>query len=110
MAKMYTLDEKFLTGVPEVRIKDQVFPVDDRKNTVSKILKISQDETMDNEQKIDEVFKLAFGKKYSAATKIVDTLSWAAYQEVFTLVLLAVTGQDQEESDESKSEGDSSGS
>jgi hypothetical protein len=109
MAKMYTLDEKFLVGVPEIRIKDQVFPVDDRKNTVSKILKIAEDNSLNEEEKINETFKLSFGKKYNAVAKLVDGLSWSAYQELFTLVILAVTGQDQED-DDSKSKGEGSGS
>ena len=30
MAKMYTLDEKLLAGVPEIRIGEKVYKVDDR--------------------------------------------------------------------------------
>ncbi|MFR0766140.1 MAG: hypothetical protein ACLSHF_04030 [[Eubacterium] siraeum] len=30
MAKMYTLDEKLLVGVPEIRIGEKVYKVDDR--------------------------------------------------------------------------------
>ena len=109
MAKIYTLDNRFLTGVPEIRIEDKVFPVDDRKNTVSKILKVVGDDSMNDEQKIDETFKLAFGKKYPLVEKTVAGLSWAAYQEIFKLVIAAVTGEDLQD-DDSKSDGDSSGS
>ena len=40
MAKMYTLDSKLLTGTPEIRVGDKVYPVDDRQKTVKKILDI----------------------------------------------------------------------
>ena len=33
MAKMYTLDEKLLVGVPEIRIGEKIYKVDDREKT-----------------------------------------------------------------------------
>ena len=38
MAKMYTLDEKLLVGVPEIRIGEKVYKVDDREKTVKKVM------------------------------------------------------------------------
>lgn len=43
MARMYTLDKKLLCGSPEIRIGEKVYPVDDRKNTVKKVLKLFED-------------------------------------------------------------------
>ena len=37
MAKLYTLDDKLLTEVPEVRVGDKVYPVDNRQKTVMAI-------------------------------------------------------------------------
>ena len=96
MAKIYTLDKKLLVGTPEVRVDDKVFPVDDRKKTVSKILEVSQNEELTDDQKIKEVFGLAFGKKAPEVNKMVEEMPWAAYQELFSIVLAAVTGQDYE--------------
>lgn len=100
MAKMYTLDKKLLTGTPEIRIGDKCYPVDDRQKTVKKILALC-DEAQDGHdfEKIDEVLKLAFAPK---DFKEIDgmELSWSAYQELFTLVISAVTGQEPEEVEE----------
>lgn len=100
MAKMYTLDSKLLTGTPEIRIGDKVYPVDDRQKTVKKILDICDKNAEEkNLDMIDEVFKLAFSQK--DFKEIDDTnLSWAAYQELFELVISAVTGQEKEEIEE----------
>lgn len=110
MAKLYTLDNKLLTGTPEIRVGDKVFGVDDRKKTVSKILALSKEEGKDNDEMITEVFKLAFGKKAGEVNKLVEDMSWAAYQELFTLVLMAVTGQDPENEEDKKEDSVSSGS
>ena len=37
MAKLYTLDDKLLTEVPEIRVGDKVYPVDNRQKTVQAI-------------------------------------------------------------------------
>lgn len=110
MAKLYTLDSKLLTGAPEVRIDDKVYPVDDRKKTVSKILEISQVDDMKDDEKITEIFKLAFGKKAAEVIKLTENMSWSAYQALFSLVLAAVTGQDPDEGTENKEDNVSSGS
>ena len=64
MAKMYTLDSKLLTGTPEIRVGDKVYPVDDRQKTVKKILDICDKNAEKKDlDMIDEVFKLAFAPK-----------------------------------------------
>ena len=40
MARMYTFDKKLLCGSPEIRIGEKIYPIDDRKNTVKKVLKL----------------------------------------------------------------------
>lgn len=96
MAKIYTLDEKLLVGTPEIRIKEKIYGVDDRQKTVKKILKICDkgDEAKDFDT-IDEVFKLAFSPTDYKEIEKLD-IPFAAYQELFMLVISAVTGQEPE--------------
>ncbi len=98
MAKMYTLDKKLLTGTPEIRIGEKLYPVDDREKTVKKIMAVCErdDKTADM---IAEVFRLAFAPN---DFKEIDGMNmpWAAYQQLFELVVSAVTGEEQGESEE----------
>lgn len=100
MAKMYTLDSKLLTGTPEIRIGDKIYPVDDRQKAVRKILDICEKNAKNDDNKdldmIDEVFKLAFAPKDYNEIEAMN-ISWAAWQELFTIVISAVTGQEQED-------------
>lgn len=94
MAKMYTLDEKLLVGTPEIRIGEKIYSVDDRQKTVKKIMKICEEgEDAKNLDTVDEVFKLAFAPKDYKEIEKLD-LSFAAYQELFMLVISAVTGEE----------------
>lgn len=94
MAKMYTLDEKLLVGTPEVRIGEKIYPIDDRKKTVKKIIKMCDENANKNDiDVIDEVFKLAFSAKDFKEIEGLD-MSFNAYKELFELVLAAVTGED----------------
>lgn len=106
MAKMYTLDNKLLCGCPEIRIGDKMYPIDDRKNTVKKALKLfkNNDESSeaDNFDNIDEILRLAFGKHFKEIDAL--PLSFAAYQELAELVLAAMTGEDEEEFRKKKEE------
>lgn len=93
MGKMYTLDNKLLVGTPEIRIGDKVYPVDDRVNTVKKILEISKNVSDDLYGGISKVLDLALGKK--AAKEVEDmNMPFAAYQKMFELVMAAITGED----------------
>lgn len=102
MVKMYTLDKKLLTNVPQVQIGDDIFPVDDRKSTVDKILDLyNEDEKLSQKESVkrmDEALELALGKKAIQKIKNIKIddkeLSWAAYNEIFSLVLAAATGED----------------
>ena len=40
MGKLYTLDDKLLTEVPEVRVGDKVYPVDNRQKTAMQIQRV----------------------------------------------------------------------
>ena len=92
MGKMYTLDNKLLTETPEIRIGDKVYPVDDRVNTVKKILEISKNVSDDLYGGISKVLDLALGKK--AAKEVEDmNMPFAAYQKMFELVMAAITGE-----------------
>lgn len=112
MGRMYTLDDKLLCGSPEIRIGDKVFPIDDRQKTVKKALKIFNDEKKNKEtdgasgheefEMVDELFKLAFGKRYAEIEKM--ELSFAAYQELTTIIISAMTGEDEEDIKKKKEE------
>lgn len=98
MAKMYTLDKKLLCGVPEIRIGEKVYPVDDRKNTVKKAIKLFDKDTEADKsmEALDELFVLAFGEKNAKEIEALD-LSFKAFQELSELVLAAMTGEEPEE-------------
>ena len=96
MGRLYTFDEKLLCGSPEVRIGDKVFSIDDRKNTVKKALKLfdkknAADES-DEFDKLDELFRLAFGRNFQAIEEL--ELSFSAYNELAEIVISAMTGEE----------------
>ncbi len=95
MARMYTLDNKLLTGTPEIRIGDKVYPVDDRVKTVKKVMKMYESNDKQSIDDTEKVLEIALGAK---AAKEIDTLNlpFAAYQELVTLVMSAMTGEDPE--------------
>lgn len=96
MAKMYTLDHKLLTETPEIRIGEKIYAVDNRQKTVRKIQEVSKD--ISNEDPytgMDKVLELAMGAK--AAKEIDDMdMPFPAYQQMFELVMAAVTGEEPE--------------
>lgn len=92
MAKMYTLDSKLLTGTPEIRVGD-------RQKTVKKILDICDKNAEKKDlDVIDEVFKLAFAPKDYKEIEAMN-MPWAAHQQLFTLAISAVTGEDAEKTE-----------
>lgn len=93
MAKMYTLDEKLLVGVPEIRIGDVIIKVDDRQKTVKKFLKIAEKADDNDVEMMDELLKMALDPKDYKKIDAMD-LSWSAHKELTRLVLAAMTGQD----------------
>ncbi len=97
MGKLYTFDDKLLVGGPEIRIGDKVYPIDDRKKTVKKLLKeLNKIEKKDNSV-IDSdelIIKEAFGKK---ADEVLDIdMSFKAQQKLAQDVLAIMTGEDPE--------------
>lgn len=95
MGKLYTLDSKLLVSTPEIRIGEKVYPIDDRQKTVKKLMKLTSDEANISEN-MEEAMKLAFGAK---AAKEIDEMDmpFPAYQQLFELVIAAMTGEDPEE-------------
>lgn len=95
--KMYTLDDKLLTDVPEVRIGDQMYPVDNRAKTVKKLMKElnkikdGDDSVIDSDEMI---IGAAFGKK---AKQILDmNLPYKAQAVIAEMAMSAMTGEDYE--------------
>lgn len=98
MAKRYTLDEKLLTDAPEIRVKDKLYPVDNRQKTVRKLMQINTDQ-MDGSQvseQMDQTLKLALGEAAFAEIDKMD-LPFPAYQKLFELVMAAMTGEEEQE-------------
>ncbi|WP_294496961.1 hypothetical protein [uncultured Gemmiger sp.] len=95
MAKLYTLDDKLLTEVPEIRVGDKVYPVDNRQKTVMEIQRAMEDPAADPAGQMARALKLALGE---AAQRELDArnLPYPAVQALFTLVLAAVTGEEAE--------------
>lgn len=91
MAKMYTLDGKLLTELPEIRVDGAVFAVDNRKKTVEEMLRM-QESGMKMEN-TDDLLKLALGEKAFEQLGT-DEMPFPAYQKLFELVCTAMTGED----------------
>ena len=98
MGKLYTLDGKLLTESPEIRIGEKIYPVDNRQKTVAKLQETiaNQEDSNDLMAGVASVLALALGEK--AAREIEDmNMPYPAYQQLFELVIAAVTGEDPEE-------------
>lgn len=102
MARMYTFDKKLLCGSPEIRIGEKVYPIDDRKNTVKKVLKLFEDKSGSDMDKSDKALKIAFGNNYSEIESL--NLSFKAYQELVETVIAAMTGEEPEELEKRREE------
>ena len=95
MGKLYTLDGKYLTDTPEIRIGEKIYPVDNRTKTVKKILKMQKERKGDETDidLIDEAAKLALGEKAYKDLNA-DELPFAAYQKIFELIMSAMVGEE----------------
>lgn len=102
MARMYTFDKKLLCGSPEIRIGEKVYPIDDRKNTVKKVLKLFNDKNGSDMDKSDKALKIAFGDNYNEIEAL--DLSFKAYQELVETVIAAMTGEEPEELEKRREE------
>lgn len=100
MGRMYTFDNKLLCGSPEIRIGEKVYPIDDRKNTVRKVLKLFEDKNGSDIDKADSAMKIAFGEKFKDIEAL--DLSFKAYQELCETVIAAMTGEEPEDFEERK--------
>ena len=99
---MYKFDKKLLCGSPEIRIGEKVYPIDDRKNTVKKVLKLFEDKNGSDMEKSDEALKIAFGDNYNEIEAL--DLSFKAYQELAEMVIAAMTGEEPEDFEKRKEE------
>lgn len=102
MEKMYTLDNKLLVGTPEIRIGDTIITIDDREKTVKKALKLFNS-TEEDTEKVDSLLRLALSKE---DYKKVDEMNmpYAAYQNLITLIIAAMTGEAPEKLAENEEE------
>ena len=95
MAKLYTLDDKLLTEVPEVRVGDKVYPVDNRQKTVMAIQRAMEQTDADPAAQMSAALRLALGEQAERELAARD-LPYPAVQALFALVLAAVTGEEAE--------------
>lgn len=92
---MRIIDTKILTGDnhPQLKVKDKLYTVDDRKSTFDKIQAAQMDKTLTQEQKDMAVFELALGKK--EAKEIMDLDLTVQEYIYFTYCIMgAITGED----------------
>ena len=95
MAKLYTLDDKLLTEVPEIRVGDKVYPVDNRQKTVQAIQRAIEDPQADPSAQMSAALRLALGEA-AERELTARNLPYPAVQALFALVLAAVTGEEAE--------------
>lgn len=96
MAKLYTLDHKLLTDTPEIRIGEKIYAVDNRQKTVKKIHEATKGISGDDYYPvIDSVLELAVGVEAAREIDGMD-MPYPAYQNLFELVMAAVTGEEPE--------------
>ena len=95
MAKLYTLDDKLLTEVPEIRVGDKVYPVDNRQKTVMAIQRAMESADADPADQMSAALRLALGEQAERELSA-RNLPYPAVQALFTLVLAAVTGEEAE--------------
>lgn len=95
MGKLYTLDGKYLTDTPEIRIGEKIYPVDNRTKTVKKIIKMQKERKGDDTDidLINEAVKLALGEKAYKDLNA-DELPFVAYQKLFELIMSAMVGEE----------------
>lgn len=97
MGKMYTLDGKLLTDTPEVRVGEKIYPVDNRKKTVTRVMALMKDgKSGENLKSMDDAARLLLGASAYSEIEAMD-LPWTAWQRLFELLMAAVTGEDAEE-------------
>lgn len=98
MSKLYTLDGKLLTETPEIRIGEKIYPVDNRQKTVAKLQETiaNQENPNDLMAGVASVLILALGEKAAQEVEAMN-MPYPAYQQLFELVIAAVTGEDPEE-------------
>ena len=94
MVTLYTLDNELLNATPEIRIGDKIYPVNNRTKTVKKIQAVSKEiNSEDPYAGMNKVLELAVGAQ--AAKEIEDLdMPYPAYQQMFELVMAAVTGEE----------------
>ena len=92
---MRIIDTKILTGDnhPQLKVKDKLYTVDDRKSTFDKIQAAQMDKTLTQEQKDLKVFELALGKEQAKEIMDLD-LTVQEYIYFTYCVMGAITGED----------------
>lgn len=97
MGKLYTLDGKMLVDTPEVRVGEKIYPVDNRKKTVTRVMALMKDvKGSENLASMDEAAKLLLGASAYREIEAME-LPWPAWQRLFEILMAAVTGEDADE-------------
>lgn len=94
--KLYTIDGALLTDRPEIRIGDKVYPVDDRKSTVEKVMQMSKEANSENLTAMDATLTLTLGADAAKEIAALD-LPFPAYMRLFETVMAVITGETPED-------------
>ena len=94
--KLYTIDGALLTERPEIRVGDKVYPVDDRKSTVEKVMKMSRDASQGDLKMMDETLRITLGADAANEISALD-MPFPAYMKLFETVMAAITGETPDE-------------
>ncbi len=98
MGKMYTLDGKLLVEIPEIRLGDKIYQVDNRTKTVKSMMQLTKQENAADEDylaRMNQAMEMALGKEAVQELDL-ENMRFPAYQKLFELVLAAATGDDPE--------------
>lgn len=91
--KMIDITAKLTNEKPALKLaEDKVYFIDDRKNTVLKLMKKMESANLNDPSFIDEILEITLGKKAVKEINEMD-LSFSAYQTIMMAVIAGITGE-----------------
>lgn len=91
-------ENKILTrdNHPQLKIGDKIYLVDDRKSTFDKVSKLQLDDKLEQSEREQKIFELAFGEE-NAKEILSNDLTVEGYINLTYYVMAAMTGKTYEE-------------